>query len=100
MTATVCAEKRPFRILHRDGRNARVARIPTSLSVADALPELSRSAGFPAEPGISTRYSLLAAPGATDDFVLLPDDALFADVAADSHLRIAAQPRPASRAPR
>jgi hypothetical protein len=95
MTTLESPASRPFQVLHRNGSTPLQAEIPTHLTIGVALPEIATYAGYPAEPDISQRYALLAAPGTGGDYLLLPDDATFGDVAENSVLRLAPQPRPA-----
>jgi hypothetical protein len=87
-------DKRAFTVLHKDGRTPLAARIPDHLTIRAALPEIARYAGYAPEPGVSTRYALLAGAG-DGGATLLRDDQTFADVPEHSVLRIAPQPRPA-----
>ncbi len=68
--------------------------------MGEVVAALADYADYPAEPSISTRYALLAAPpdGGTGhgDFTLIRDDQSFEEIAEGSLLRIASQPRPAS----
>jgi hypothetical protein len=87
--------KRAFTVLHKDGRTPLAARIPAHLPIRTALPEIAGYAGYAPEPGVSTRYALLAGTDSDEGFTLLRDDQTFADVPEHSVLRIAPQPRPA-----
>jgi len=99
-TITKSAPKRSFTLLHKDGTTPLVARIPEELSVDVALQELASYAGYAKEPEVSTRYALLAAPKTEDggfgDFVVVRDEQCFSELAENSLLRIAVQPRPAA----
>ena len=85
----------------KKGRTPLAARIPTHLTVGQAVAEIAAYSGFPAEPTVTTRYALLAAdangdgPTGGGSFLLLRDDRTFGDLAENSVLRVAPQPRPA-----
>ena len=99
-TIDKAAQKRALTRLHKGGATPLVARIPEELNIHVALQELAAYAGYTKEPDVSTRYALLAAPKTEDggfgDFVVVRDEQSFGELAENSLLRIAVQPRPAS----